>query len=239
MMGCTFSTSVSAISFVSCSPWLIVGAPTGTREWTLVRTIGPSPEGRYGHAAAMVGSKFFIFGGQKDDGGFMNDLCWFDLQKRESALGACSFGADSLTLLFDSPSSFAPSTLTRTLVAAHSQGGRTEVDLRRLPQVGCRPSQEDWAHHRHIRRLHLRVSGRRVTRSRVRELIFRPSLPSPAPHSPTSLALPSPASEEPTVSITTTTLGATMCLPRHGWSCPASATSPSLARVTPRLSSTM
>jgi hypothetical protein len=34
----------------------------------------------------MVGSKFFIFGGQKDDGGFMNDLVWFDLQKREFAL---------------------------------------------------------------------------------------------------------------------------------------------------------
>lgn len=32
----------------------------------------------------MVGSKFFVFGGQKDDGGFMNDLAWFDLQKRES-----------------------------------------------------------------------------------------------------------------------------------------------------------
>lgn len=31
----------------------------------------------------MVGSKFFIFGGQKDDGGFMNDLVWFDLQKRK------------------------------------------------------------------------------------------------------------------------------------------------------------
>lgn len=55
----------------------------GTKEWTRVKTIGPNPEGRYGHAAAMVGSKFFIFGGQKDDGGFMNDLVWFDLQKRE------------------------------------------------------------------------------------------------------------------------------------------------------------
>ncbi|CEQ40571.1 SPOSA6832_02191 [Sporobolomyces salmonicolor] len=66
-----------------------------TREWTRVKTIGPAPEGRYGHAAAMVGSKFFIFGGQTDDssppaigpggqpvvGGFKNDLGWFDLQK--------------------------------------------------------------------------------------------------------------------------------------------------------------
>jgi hypothetical protein len=29
----------------------------------------------------MVGSKFYIFGGQRDDGAFLNDLVWFDLQK--------------------------------------------------------------------------------------------------------------------------------------------------------------
>ncbi|KAK4057765.1 hypothetical protein OIO90_000984 [Microbotryomycetes sp. JL221] len=52
-----------------------------TKEWTRVKVAGPAPEGRYGHAAAMVGSRFFIFGGQKDDGGFLNDLVWFDLQK--------------------------------------------------------------------------------------------------------------------------------------------------------------
>ncbi|KAK4046292.1 hypothetical protein OIV83_006166 [Microbotryomycetes sp. JL201] len=52
-----------------------------TKEWTRVKVSGPVPEGRYGHAAAMVGSRFFLFGGQKDDGGFMNDLVWFDLQK--------------------------------------------------------------------------------------------------------------------------------------------------------------
>lgn len=53
-----------------------------TRDWTRVKTVGRAPEGRYGHAAAMVGSRFFVFGGQTDDGGFRNDLCWFDLQKR-------------------------------------------------------------------------------------------------------------------------------------------------------------
>ncbi|KAM0789070.1 hypothetical protein ACM66B_003133 [Microbotryomycetes sp. NB124-2] len=52
-----------------------------TKEWTRVKVSGPVPEGRYGHAAAMVGSRFFVFGGQKDDGGFLNDLVWFDLQK--------------------------------------------------------------------------------------------------------------------------------------------------------------
>jgi len=55
-----------------------------TRDWTRVKTVGRAPEGRYGHAAAMVGSRFFVFGGQTDDGGFRNDLCWFDLQKRAS-----------------------------------------------------------------------------------------------------------------------------------------------------------
>ncbi|GAA5977746.1 hypothetical protein JCM11641_001396 [Rhodosporidiobolus odoratus] len=52
-----------------------------TREWTRVKTLGRAPEGRYGHAAAMVGSRFFVVGGQTDDGGFRNDLWWFDLQK--------------------------------------------------------------------------------------------------------------------------------------------------------------
>lgn len=56
-----------------------------TRDWTRVKTVGRAPEGRYGHAVAMVGSRFFVFGGQTDDGGFKNDLCWFDLQKRESS----------------------------------------------------------------------------------------------------------------------------------------------------------
>jgi hypothetical protein len=34
----------------------------------------------------MLGS---VFGGQTDDGGFKNDLCFFDLQKRE--LGCRTF----------------------------------------------------------------------------------------------------------------------------------------------------
>lgn len=53
-----------------------------TREWTRVKVSGAMPEGRYGHAAAIVGSRFFVFGGQTDDGGFRNDMWSFDLQNR-------------------------------------------------------------------------------------------------------------------------------------------------------------
>ena len=51
---------------------------------------GPAPAGRYGHAAVMIGTKFYVFGGQTD-GEFFNDLWVFDVN-------TCAFASFSLAM---------------------------------------------------------------------------------------------------------------------------------------------
>ncbi|CAI7615484.1 unnamed protein product [Penicillium bialowiezense] len=56
---------------------------TRTRQWS--RTIPPGlrPAGRYGHSLNILGSKLYVFGGQKE-GYFFNDILAFDLNELQN-----------------------------------------------------------------------------------------------------------------------------------------------------------
>jgi hypothetical protein len=76
-------------------PWFLV-----SRDWTRVTVHGPAPIGRYGHAAAIVGTVFFVFGGQVD-GAFLDDIWAFDLNtcKFESWFPACQVNLSIIVLV--------------------------------------------------------------------------------------------------------------------------------------------
>lgn len=77
MKGCTSWICVSELRNHIMSTDQMVG----TQEWTNV-PVSPGPVGRYGHAACMHDTRFFVFGGQAE-GAFMNDLWTYDIKQRE------------------------------------------------------------------------------------------------------------------------------------------------------------
>lgn len=55
----------------------------GTRQWSRAIPPGPRPAGRYGHSLNILGSKLYVFGGQRE-GYFFNDLVAFDLNELQN-----------------------------------------------------------------------------------------------------------------------------------------------------------
>lgn len=190
-----------------------------TRDWTRVKTVGRSPEGRYGHAVAMVGSRFFVFGGQTDDGGFKNDLCYFDLQKRECP----------------------PASLSRPVPSGLTEDGRVRQSSKASPRGrSSTRSRVSWCR---LRGRAIPASPTAIP-STCEPLRLRgcfSALPSGVDRLLTdcALVLARAALAGRTASTTITIRGSTTCRRASGPNSHASGISPFRARDTRRLSSTM
>lgn len=81
---------------------LILNVSLVTSEWTKIDVPGSKPRGRNGHTVNMVGSRFYIFGGQ-DGPEFFNDLWYFDLNSCKFLSFLCGLASPYLIVRSNDP----------------------------------------------------------------------------------------------------------------------------------------